>query len=375
MASIYTGEIENQKIEFQYTADELFDGLYNLQAQLSYADNKYVSERRMRYIEDYFYNDIHDDIPDTRDLQYARSLYNLNDPASALEYLLPNDRWDHHLFEIICQYSLCNYEATRNSIKDYIMSTKLYESSSGYHEIDNNISTGSLIWIAEVLGEFECAKQLDSLVLAEYPDSQYNPGYVLNRGHLYLFDKNLEVAAKKYKQVFETGIYMEYVDESGQSAFRRNLMNDLHIFSRFNVIPDSVLQEIANKMSVDFIPAYIPVSKVNSSETDLILSKLAGSWTYRHTDNTSLNLTADPDTKTFMYIKKDPNGNEIGKSLVECRLCKIDGEIYLDEFCPKTDNNSYGKIIELQDNYFVLEVIENGVPSEKGSIRRYERVN
>lgn len=128
-------------------------------------------------------------------------------------------------------------------------------------------------------------------------------------------------------------------------------------------------------MSVDFIPAYIPVSKVNSFETDSILSKLAGSWTYRHTDNTSLNLTADPDTKTFMYIKKDPNGNEIGKSLVECRLAKSDGEIYLDEFCPKIDYNGYGKILELNDNYFVLEVIENGFPEEKGSIRRYERVN
>lgn len=364
-----------KKYDQKAVADELFDGMYNLQGKLSYTDNEYISRRRIQYLEENFSNNLYDDIADERDLQYARSLYNLNDPESALEYLLPNDRWDHHLFEIICQYSLCNYEATRNSIKDYIMSTKFYESSSGYHEIDNNISTGSLIWISEVLGDFECAKQLDSLVLAEYPDSQYDPGYVLNRGHLYLFDKNLEVAAQKYKQAFETGIYMGYVDESGQSALRRNLMNDLHIFSRFNVIPDSVLQKIANKMSVDFTPAYIPVSKVNSSETDSILSKLAGNWTYQHIDNGSLYLTVNPDKKAFIYIKKDPNGNEIGKSLVECRLSKIDGEIYLDEFCPKTDNNSYGKIIELQDNYFVLEVIENGVPSEKGSIRRYERVN
>lgn len=371
----YAVELSDQKDQFASVADELFDGLNNLQSKLSYIDNKYVNERRIEYLEDHFSNDLYDDIADNRDLEYARALYNLNDPEYALIYLFPDDDMQHRIIEIICLYSLGNYEATCNSLKEYIISTEQYPNSIGYYKIDNNISTGSLIWISEVLGDFECAKQLDSLVLAEYPDSQYDPGYVLNRGHLYLFDKNLEVAAQKYKQAFETSIYMGYVDESGQSTLRGNLRNDLHIFSRFNVIPDSVLQEIANIMSVDFIPAYIPVSKVNSSETDSILSKLAGSWTYRHTDNTSLNLTADPDTKTFMYIKKDPNGNEIGKSLVECRLCKIDGEIYLDEFCPRIDYNSYARILELQDNYFVLEVIENGFPSEKGSIRRYERVN
>ena len=255
------------------------------------------------------------------------------------------------------------------------MSTKIYESSRGYYEIDNNISTSSMIWISEVLGDFECAKQLDSIVMAEHPDSQYNPIYVLNRGHIYLYDRDLEMAAQTYRQAFENAISMGYVDESRQSTLRRNLMNDLHIFSRFNIIPDSVLQEIANIMSVKFTPAYIPISKVNSEETDAIIAKLTGSWTYRHTDNTSLNLTVQPNSCIFTYIKKDANDNEIGKSILDCRLAKVNADIYWDEFCPKIDYNGYAKILELNDNYFVLEVIENGVPAEKGSIRRYERVN
>lgn len=371
----YTTALTEQKDQFASVADELFDGLNNLQSKLNYADIQYVNNRRIEYLEDHFSNDIYDDIADERDLQYARSLYNLNDSEGALEHLLPNDRWDHHLFEIICLYSMCNYEATGNSIKEYVHTQNIYDDSRGYYEIDNNISTSSMIWISEVLGDFECAKQLDSIVMAEHPDSQYNPIYVLNRGHIYLYDRDLEMAAQTYRQAFENAISMGYVDESRQSTLRRNLMNDLHIFSRFNIIPDSVLQEIANIMSVKFTPAYIPIGKVNSSETDSILSKLAGSWTYRHTDNTSLNLTIQPDSKIYTYIKKDVNGNEIGKSFIESRFANVDGKIYWDEFCPRIDYNSYGKIIEIHDDYFVVEVIENGVPSEKGSIRRYERIN
>ena len=364
-----------QKYNQNAVADELFDGLNNLQSSLNYSDIQYVNNRRIKYLEDHFSNDIYDDIADERDLQYARSLYNLNDPKGALEHLFPNDRWDHHLFEIICHYSMCNYAATGNSIKDYVDTQNIYDDSRGYYEIDNNISTGSLIWISEVLGDFECAKQLDSLVLAEHPDSHYNPTYVLNRGHIYLYDQDLEMAAQTYRQAFEGAISMGYMDEFGKSALRHNLMNDLHIFSRFNVIPDSILQEIANKMSVDFTPAYIPISKVNSEETDAIIAKLTGSWTYRHTDNTSLNLTVQPNSCIFTYIKKDANDNEIGKSILDCRLAKVNADIYWDEFCPKTDYNGYAKILELNDNYFVLEIIENGVPAEKGAIIRYERVN
>lgn len=375
LGTAYVYELTEQKKQFASVADELFDGLNNLQSQLNYSDIQYVNNRRIEYLKDHFSNDIYDDIADERDLQYARSLYNLNDSEGALEYLLPNDRWDHHLFEIICHYSMCNYEATGNSIKEYVHTQNIYDDSRGYYEIDNNISTSSMIWISEVLGDFECAKQLDSLVMAEHPDSQYSPTYVLNRGHIYLYDRNLEIAAQTYRQAFESAISMGYVDESGQSALRRNLMNDLHIFSRFNIIPDGVLQEIANKMSVDFTPAYIPISKVNSSETDAIIAKLTGSWTYRHTDNTSLNLTVQPNSCIFTYIKKDANDNEIGKSILDCRLAKVNADIYWDEFCPKIDYNGYAKILELNDNYFVLEIIENGVPAEKGSIRRYERVN
>lgn len=371
----YAVELSDQKDQFASVADELFDGLNNLQSKLSYIDNKYVNERRIEYLEDHFSNDLYDDIADNRDLEYARALYNLNDPEDALIYLFPDDDMQHRIIEIICLYLLGNYEATSNSLKEYIISTEQYSNSIGYYKIDNNISTGNLIWIAEVLGDFECAKQLDSIVMAGNPDRQYNPVQIMNRGHLYLYDKNLEMAAQTYKQAFEDAISMGYVDKSGQSTLRDNLRNDLHIFSRFNVIPDSVLQQIANVMSVKFTPAYIPKSKVDPSESNAILGRLAGSWKYQHIDNTSINLTIDPDSGLFTYIKKDPNDIEIGKSLIECRLANINGTIYWDEFCSKIDYNGYGKILELNDNYFVLEIIENGLPSEKGSIRRYERVN
>lgn len=368
VGATYTTEINNQKDQFASVADELFDGLNNLQDQLSYEDNIYINKRRIKYLETHFRNDLEDDIADERDLQYARSLYNLKDPQGALGFLYSSDRWDHHLFEIICQYSISDYKAVATSLKEYV-------NGGGYLEIDNYISTGNLIWISELLGDFECANKLDSIVMAEYPESKDNFRYLLNRGHLYLYDRNLDIASQTYKQAFENYIALGHVDESGKSTLRYNLMNDLHLFSRFGVIPDSVLQDMADMMSVDFTPAYIPESLANSSESDAIFAKLSGSWTYIHTDQTSLNLIIQPDSRTFTYTKWDTDGNEIGKAISECRLANVNDEILLDEFCPGADYNSYGKILELQDNYFVLQVIENGVADEKGSIRRYERVN
>ena len=375
VGAAYANELTEQKDQFASVADELFEGLNNLQPQLNYVDIQYVNNKRIKYLENHFSNDIYDDIADDRDLQYARSLYNLNNPKEALVYLFPEDNWKHHLFEIICHYSMCNYSATGNSIIEYVDTQNIDVNSKGYYKIDNNISTENLIWIAEVLGNFECAKQLDSLVLAAHPESKNNPWYVLNQGHIYLYDKNLEMAAQTYNEAFNMALSMRYVDESGQNSLRYNLMNDLHILSRFGVIPDSDLQQIANVMSVKFTPAYISKSIVDPSESNAILGRLAGSWKYQHIDNTSINLTIDPDSGLFTYIKKDPNDIEIGKSLIECRLANINGTIYWDEFCPKINHNGYGKLLELNDNYFVLEVIENGFPEEKGSIRRYERVN
>ena len=63
------------------------------------------------------------------------------------------------------------------------------------------------------------------------------------------------------------------------------------------------------------------------------------------------------------------------KSVVECRVATADGEIYWDEFYPMEDYNGFGKLLELEEDHFVLEIIENGIPDDKGTKRRYQRVD
>ena len=367
--AVYYVEISDQKDQFAEVADELFDALNNFRAQLTYSDNKYLNERRMKYLEDHFISELEDYEADERDLQYARALYNRVEPEKALEYLDKDSYWSHHLLEVVCQYAAGHYDEAELSLEEYV-------GAGMYHKIDNYISTRNLIWYSEVLGRFDCAARVDSLV-ADIPLSS---GYeelssMLNKGHIILSEGNLDSAKEKYQGVFEKSVAWGYVDESGQSTFRNNLKNDLHIFSRFESLPDDLLRKIADMMGVEFVPAYVPKAMVNSSDTELLMGKLAGDWISHYNDDLSVRLSVDPVSKVFTYVFTDAEGSEVGKQVTECRLAIIDGEIYWDEFCPMGDYNSFTKLVELEDDYYVLEVIDNGTPDGKGTKIRYERVN
>lgn len=347
--------------------DELMSGYENIRNQLTYSDNKYLDERRMEYLVDHFSSELTDGYADERDLQYAKALYNRVEPEMALEFLDKDSDREHHLLEIVCQYAAGHYDEAELSLEEYVRAGE-------WHKIDNYISTRNLIWYSEVLGRFDLVSCLDSVVLASEPTSKYEPSYMLNKGHFILYEGNIDQAVVTYNQAIDLAAMWGYVDESGQNTLRNILKNDLHIFSRFESLPDDLLRKIADMMGVEFVPAYVPKAMVKSSDTELLMGKLAGEWHFRHTDGLSLFLRVDPETKVFTYIYRNAEGEEVHKSAFECRLAIIDGEIYWDEFCPMEDYNSFSKLVELEDDYFVLEVIENGTPDEKGTKRRYERV-
>ena len=151
------------------------------------------------------------------------------------------------------------------------------------------------------------------------------------------------------------------------------LIADLHTFSRFNVIPDSILQRLADMMEIEFTPAFVPISYIDATESAKLYEQLEGNWICQDGD-VRIELHVDEKYHLFTYTAFDAKGQEINKSLAEVRIGRMNNELYWDEFGTTTDSNSFGKIISLDDDCFVLEIIENGNPSDKGKLRKYERV-
>ena len=373
----YTTENEDRLERRADVADALFEGLNNMSNNLSYTDWTYLNEMRKKYLEDNFSDEINDGIADNRDLEYARSLYNLNKPQEAIIHTSKDKRWDHHLFSILCSYAYGDYDRTRVSLIEYALGER-------FDKIDNNTSTANLIWIAEVLGEFEIAESLDSIVCDTLADSENEIGSLINRGHIHLYKGDIEQSLTEYHKAISLCRAYGYMDINGNEIALNNLKNDLHIFSRFKVIPDSALQRMADKMNIEFKPAYI--SQTDNSTGKYNIKDIAGNWECNNND-TIIRLNVDALHNIFTYKVYDKNDIELWSSICEVRFgtpddpTYIDSYTYIDEFNTSTNQNFFSRILEIEDNdsgfnqYFVLEIIENGIPDDTGKQRVYRRYN
>ena len=118
---------------------------------------------------------------------------------------------------------------------------------------------------------------------------------------------------------------------------------------------------------------YIPLSSVDSLESENVYNKIAGDWECKDGDIT-IKLNVDKDYRLFTYIVNDKQGDELNRLVSEVRVGRVNGELMLDEFETYTDDNSVSKIKELEEDYFVLQVVENGSPADKGKVRVYNRI-
>ena len=100
----------------QYT-DVLFDGIDNMSADLSYSDCKTVNEMRREYLQNFFSDNLKDTICDNRELQYARVLYNLQEPDSSIMFLYPNRVWTDHLFWILSTEACGMYDEANRALQ------------------------------------------------------------------------------------------------------------------------------------------------------------------------------------------------------------------------------------------------------------------
>ena len=67
------------------------------------------------------------------------------------------------------------------------------------------------------------------------------------------------------------------------------------------------------------------------------------------------------------------NGYLVFSTIAHTRFEKRNGEWLWDEFHMDDDSNSLGKLISIKDDEFVIEIIENGAPNDKGQRRVYRR--
>lgn len=347
-------------------ADELFDGLDNLRDQLSYTDNKYVNEMRQDYLIENFREELGDTIYDRREFEYARVMYNLKNPLLALAYLYPDHDYTHHLFYVISAYAAGSYDIAEIALE-------LYVADNRYDQINNNISSANLIWIAEVLGRFDCAEKLNNIVTDTLSTYALNPGVILNNAHIYLANGEMDYACELYSTALDSAEKLGHLDDDGNVALLNNLKTDLHIFSRFAAIPDEILQEVADMMKVEFVPAYIPKTQIDSTLTEDVFERMHGDWECQQ-DTYLIKLNVDSEYRLLTYTIFDTNGTESAKLVSEVRFAQDGDTILMDEFEPTIDSNSFGRLLNIEEDNFLLEIIDNGNPADRGQQRRYVRV-
>lgn len=345
-------------------ADELFEGLNNIRNRLSYEDNQYVNQMRQLYLVDNFADQLTDEEADERDLEYAKTLYNLKSPIDMLDFLHPGLNWCHHLYWIEGTFLSGKYSQIDELLAEYVHARR-------YDEIDNNFSTVQLIWRAELLGRFDFAQILDETVTDTLgTDYLSNPVNIINRSHILLHNGEIDQAMSQYRDAMIAG---ERLGFTGENHLKNNISNDLHLFSRFNVIHDDTLRMTAEGLGIQFLPAFVPLDCVNENESKAIFGILNGNWeTFEDGNRICLNINAENKLLTYRLFDKD--AIEKNTIVAECRLGRIDGDMYWDEFDPFSDANSYGKLLNFSDERFDLEIVYNSNSEDKGKIRTYTRV-
>ena len=353
---------KNEKLmELANVTDRLFYDFDNIKGRLSHIENKYVNELRYEYLRDNFKEEINDDIDDIRDIELASVYYNLREPQEALQILYPDNNLTHHLFWIICAYEAGYYEESSAKLESYV------EKEYGYYRFNDIFNTENLVWISEKLGRFDLAEELDNIIADTLP--HYSTNYIasINRGHIHLYFGNINEALECYESAIKDATALGYVDDSKKCRAYNNIKNDFLIFSRYEIIPDELLKNVAYGIGVDFKPAYVTLSNVHPE----IYEKLEGKWLC---EEEKIILEINSYTKSFKYKFYDEDLNETDNVLYEGLIGKIGEGLYLDELERSKDINSIGKIIELTDEYFCLKIIDNGNTKDKGKQRKYQRI-
>lgn len=338
---------------------ETFDLFFSVtNASLSVADNLSVNNILLERLSANYEEELSDTIYDAMEIQYATCLYNLKYPEEAIKYLYW--QYDHeYLFGILCLMQSGYYNVAEQFIEDFV-GAEVYVSHYWY-------GTENLIWIAEKLGRFDLAEQLYEIIKENEADMS-DLSFLVNRAHIHLAKGELEYAENLYRSGLNNDIYSEII--------RNSIEKDFHIFSYFSSMDDDRLRQMAEVLDISFKPSFtIP----DSALTAQLYEDLHGNWKYQDEKDTTLimSLTIDkevPLARYSCYTFIDSLYTEQNRFVSLLRFEERGDEILWDEYCPENDDNSYGRICERTDDYFVLEIMESGNPEERGTKRKFVRI-
>lgn len=362
ISGMYMGALEekNEVMEKRAkTTDILFRGFDNIREQLVFSDQYYIDTLWCDYLKSNFKEELSDSICDDHELDYARCLINLKCPNTACLYLYPHQNWNHLILYVKALDRWGKVHDAADAIAFYLQQCSENDRFP-YDEIGNH-NTVNFIWTAEKAGRFDLAEEIyeqltDSLVLLDS-----NPGALINHGHIFLEKGNLPIACQYYDKAIQ-----------GDNSIKANLKQDMHLFSRFGVIPDELLHEVCNYYHIDFVPAYT-FHKEDSVLNSNCYKRLNGKWKCSLDNDTTIILYIEADDKLLTY-NVYYGINMVCLSNANVRFEVKNDVIYWDEFCPDNDSNSFGRIIRIEDEQFVLEILENGNPNDKGTRRVYQKV-
>ncbi|MCR4849468.1 MAG: hypothetical protein K5920_11555 [Bacteroidales bacterium] len=355
-------------------ADELFEGLNNIQGRLSWSDRKYLNTMRLQYLADRFADEISDTIPDRREGQVAVCLYNLYKPIEAQKYLYPFRWWDHEILKIKCWMKSGWYELAEAYLVSYLEEPETDGSSK--YLAQSYASTHDLIWIAEKLGRFDLAEQLYSLIKDNEEDIENDVALVMNYGHIQLMKGNINEALRYYKQSMNMGITSEW--EQGavekQNKFIKSVIaDDFSAFHWLDVGDKDMIRQAAKELDIHYKTDFY-TSVADSVATDQIHERLVGTWALA---DSSLVIEVNDIMPLCLYKWFDENKNEKDRALTNCRFSIREDTIYWEEYDQDKVINSVlsGEITKLSDSSFSIRIIDNGNDSDKGKTRTYYKVS
>lgn len=345
-------------------ADTLFEGLNNIQSQLSWSDKLYINELRRNYLRERFADQLNDTVPDEREWEYAQCLYNLHEPYSAAAYLYPDHRWNDHLLFVMCMMKIGNTEAAEFALELYL--------ESGRYDKFNDISTSDLIWTAEKLDRFDLAERVyDILDSIQIDWRSTMPAAHINYGHIELSKGNRTAAYEFYDKAKTLCKKMMGSDE----VISTSLAQDLYLFQWLDVCDSA---EVSAAMAhYGFKPRkfYTRLDEESGQLTSDVMARLAGEWV--NGDSTMVMKYNDRYPLCQYRCYQTALDSEWIRILTNYRCSTdSDGALFIEEL--NQDSNEFaistGEIVKLTDDELVLRVIENGNDTDRGTYRRFTKM-
>lgn len=363
--ALYTAVIYEKNERYENTlliTDELFDGLNNSSRSLSWNDQLYINERRIDYLVERWSNELIDNTPDQRERQMAACYYNLKEPILARLHLYPDDYWPDRCLYTCISMQLGSHTQLEYYLESLIDNNKVFELNSNW------ISVTHFVFIAEMLGRFDLAEKIYTLM--EENNIAWDISEYVNYGHIKLMSGNVDSAlyyytlsSTKWKEL-NNEIKPEIIDK----YILTSITNDFQIFQWLNVGSPQYIKTAMEKLIIPEREFYTSLN--DTSFTRNFITKLEGIWALA---DSSIVMKFYPDIPLIQY-KGFQQNKEFGRALTNYRISNLESHLYIEELDQENCYISSEDIIHLTDSIISIRIIDNGNESDKGKTRTYYRV-